>query len=43
MAKQNNFLTWLSLAPIQIFLLLSAQAVILIVINIFYPDLLSLG
>jgi hypothetical protein len=43
MAKQNALLTWLSLAPIQIFLLLSAQAAILIVINMFYPDLLSLG
>lgn len=43
MAKQNALLTWLSLAPIQIFLLLSAQAAILIVINMLYPDLLSLG
>jgi len=43
MAKQNDLLTWLSLAPIQLFLLLSAQAVLLIVINMFYPDLLSLG
>jgi photosystem I subunit 9 len=43
MAKQNDLLTWLSLAPIQLFLLLSAQAVLLIVINMLYPDLLSLG
>lgn len=43
MAKQNDLLTWLSLAPVQLFLLLSAHAVLLIVINILYPDLLSLG
>lgn len=42
-AKPNDFLSWLSLAPIQLFLLLSAHAVLLIVINMLYPDLLSLG
>ncbi|MBW4647832.1 MAG: Photosystem I reaction center subunit IX [Kastovskya adunca ATA6-11-RM4] len=39
----QNFLTWLSLAPIQLFLLLSGTAVLLIAINALYPDLLSLG
>jgi hypothetical protein len=43
MAKQNDLLTWLSLAPISFSYCLSAQAVLLIVINMFYPDLLSLG
>ncbi|MBD1808241.1 MAG: Photosystem I reaction center subunit IX [Symplocastrum torsivum CPER-KK1] len=42
-AKQNDFLTWLSLAPVQLILLLSGHAVLLIAINILYPDLLSLG
>jgi hypothetical protein len=41
MGKQNDFLTWLSLAPIQLFLLLSVQAVLLIAINAAYPDALS--
>jgi uncharacterized membrane protein YhdT len=39
----ENFVKWFSLAPIQLFLLLSFTAVLLIVINILYPDLLSLG
>lgn len=42
-AKKNDFLSWLSLAPIQLILLLSAHAVLLIAINALYPDLLSLG
>lgn len=41
MAKQNDFLTWLSLSPILLFALLSVTAVLLIAINIVYPDALA--
>lgn len=42
MAKQqNDLLTWLSLSPILLFLLLSAQAVLLIAFNTIYPDALA--
>ncbi|HEY9902245.1 MAG TPA: Photosystem I reaction center subunit IX [Candidatus Sericytochromatia bacterium] len=41
MAKQNDFFSWLSLAPVLLFLFLSAHAVLLIAINAAYPDALS--
>ncbi|HEY9637941.1 MAG TPA: hypothetical protein V6D14_31400 [Coleofasciculaceae cyanobacterium] len=42
MAQQpNGFFRWLSLAPNLLILLLSAHAVLLIAINIVYPDLLA--
>jgi hypothetical protein len=41
--KENNFIKWLSLAPVLLILFLSAHAVLLIAINMIYPDLLSLG
>ncbi|MEW6493010.1 MAG: Photosystem I reaction center subunit IX [Cyanobacteriota bacterium] len=40
MEGKNGFLGWLSLAPTLLILFLSAHAVLLIMINIAYPDLL---
>lgn len=37
---QNGLLRYLSLAPVTLFALLIAQAVLLIAINLFFPDLL---
>ncbi|MFB2880086.1 MULTISPECIES: photosystem I reaction center subunit IX [Floridanema] len=36
----NYFVKYLSLAPVLLFVLLSVQAVILIVFNYYFPDLL---
>lgn len=42
MAKQqNSFLSWLSLAPILLFAWLSFTAVLVIAMNIIYPDALA--
>ncbi|MBR8839006.1 MAG: Photosystem I reaction center subunit IX [Stigonema ocellatum SAG 48.90 = DSM 106950] len=40
MSQQNNFLKYLSLAPVLIFVNLSVTAVLLILINYWFPDLL---
>ncbi|MBW4602209.1 MAG: Photosystem I reaction center subunit IX [Calothrix sp. FI2-JRJ7] len=37
---QNGLLRYLSLAPVTLFALLIAQAVLLIVFNLIFPDLL---
>ena len=41
MEKQNDFVSWLSLAPVLLILFLSAHAVLLIAINTVYPDALA--
>jgi photosystem I subunit IX len=38
--QQNSFLRYLSIAPVLLFALLIATAVLLIEINLFFPDLL---
>ncbi|MEO1372738.1 MAG: Photosystem I reaction center subunit IX [Cyanobacteria bacterium J06635_10] len=38
--QQNNFLTYLSLAPVLLFAMLIFTAVLLIVFNNIFPDLL---
>jgi hypothetical protein len=43
MQNQGGFISWLSLAPVLLILFLSAHAVLLIAINMIYPDLLTLG
>jgi photosystem I subunit 9 len=40
MQNNNGLLRYLSLAPVLLFLLLSATAVLLIFFNFYYPDLL---
>lgn len=38
---ENGLLRWLSLSPVLLVLFLSAQAALLIAINIVYPDALA--